>query len=56
MRVLALLSMLLLAACERDFDTQYAETEKQLKADAERLDREMAAEAKKEPGEADKSK
>jgi hypothetical protein len=50
MRFLALL--LMLAACgEKDFDEQYAETEKQLKADAARLDREMAAEAKKEPGE-----
>jgi hypothetical protein len=50
MRVLAL--FLMLAACgEKDFDEQYAETEKQLKADAARLDRQMAEEAKKEPGE-----
>lgn len=50
MRYLALL--LMLVACgEKDFDEQYADTEKQLKADAARLDREMAAEAKKEPGE-----
>ncbi|MEP7349890.1 MAG: hypothetical protein ABI668_08075 [Sphingorhabdus sp.] len=51
MRCFALLLVLFLAACEKDFDTQYAETEKQLKADAARLDREMAEEAKKEPGE-----
>ena len=51
MRLLALLPLLLLSACEQKFDDQYAETEKQLKADAARLDREMADEAKKEPGE-----
>ena len=47
-----LIALMLLAACgEQDFDEQYAETEKQLKADADRLDRDMAAEANKEPGE-----
>ena len=47
---------LLLTACgEQDFDEQYAETEKQLKADAARLDREMEIEAKKEPGESGKA-
>ena len=55
MRALALL--LMLSACsEKGFDDQYAETEKQLKADAARLDREMATEAKKEPGETDNDK
>lgn len=44
------LAALALSACQKDFDDQYAETQKQLKADAERLDKEMAAEAKKEPG------
>ena len=38
MRLLALLPLLLLAACEQKFDDQYAETEKQLKADAARLE------------------
>ena len=48
-----LIFLLLLAGCgEKDFDQQYAETEKQLKADAAEIDAEMAKEAKKEPGEA----
>lgn len=51
MRLLLLLLMPALAACAPSFDQDYADTEKQLKADAERLDREMAAEATKEPGE-----
>ncbi len=38
-----------LAGCQKDFDTQYAETEKQLQNDAKRLDRQMAKEAAKEP-------
>ncbi len=57
MRYAAALILLALSACgEKDFDQQYAETEKQLKADAARLDREMAAEAKREPGEAAQQK
>ena len=51
MRLLGFLLLMLLTACEQKFDDQYAETEKQLKADAARLDREMAEEALKEPGE-----
>jgi hypothetical protein len=51
MRCLLLLAMLLLAGCQKSFDDKYAETEKQLKADAKRLDKEMASEAGKEPGE-----
>ena len=51
MRAISLLLLPALAACAPSFDEQYADTEKQLKADAERLDREMAAEAAKEPGE-----
>lgn len=51
MRLPLLLAILLLTGCQKDFDEQYAETEKKLKADSERLDREMAAEARKEPGE-----
>jgi hypothetical protein len=43
---------LLLAGCgERDFDQQYADTEKQLKAEAAKIDADMAKEAKREPGE-----
>ena len=51
------LLFLTLAACgEKDFDQQYAETEKQLARDAARLDRQMAEEAKKEPGETEPRK
>ncbi|MDX2208923.1 MAG: hypothetical protein SFV20_01040 [Sphingopyxis sp.] len=50
MRSISLLLIFALAACAPSFDEQYADTEKQLKADAERLDRDMAAEAAKEPG------
>ena len=51
------LLFLMLASCgERDFDQQYAETEKQLESDAARLDRQMAEEAKKEPGETEPRK
>ncbi len=53
-RLTLALLLLLLSGCEKDFGDQYAETEKQLKADAKRLDREMAVEAKKEPGEQDR--
>ena len=52
-----LLLFLMLASCgEKDFDQQYSETEKQLKRDAARLDRQMAEEAKKEPGETEPRK
>ena len=54
MHRLLLLPALLLTSCQQDFDEQYAETEKKLKADAERLDKQMAEEAKKEPGEGTK--
>lgn len=51
------LLFLMLASCgEKDFDQQYSETEKQLKRDAARLDRQMAEEAKKEPGETEPRK
>lgn len=44
--------LLLLGGCgEKDFDQQYAETEKKLQAQAAKLDAEMAKEARKEPGE-----
>lgn len=51
MRPIPFLLIFALVACAPSFDEQYADTEKQLKADAEQLDREMAAEAAKEPGE-----
>jgi hypothetical protein len=49
-----LLLLVLLGGCQKDFDTQYAETEKKVKAAEARLDAEMAKEATKEPGEASK--
>ena len=57
MRYVSVLILLALSSCgEKDFDQQYVETEKQLKAEAARLDREMAAEANKEPGETGQQK
>lgn len=50
----SLLLLLLLAACQRDFDDQYAETESRIKAAEARLDNDLAKEAAKEPGEATK--
>jgi hypothetical protein len=50
----ALLLLVLLGGCQKDFDTQYAETEKKVKAAEAKLDAEMAKEATKEPGEASK--
>lgn len=51
-----LLLLFLLAGCQQDFDTQYSETEKKVKAAEARLDAEMAKEAAKEPGEDAKKK
>ena len=45
------LSALLAAGCQQDFDTQYAETERKVKAAEAKIDTEMAKEAKREPGE-----
>jgi hypothetical protein len=47
----AILLLLLLGACSRDFDEQYAETERKVKAAEAKLDAEMAKEAAREPGE-----
>jgi hypothetical protein len=47
----ALLLFLLLGACGQDFDDQYAETEKKVKAAEAKLDAKMAKEAAREPGE-----
>jgi hypothetical protein len=49
-----LILLLLLGACQKDFDTQYAETEKKVRAAEAKLDAEMAMEAAKEPGETTK--
>jgi hypothetical protein len=50
-----LMMLLLLGGCQKDFDAQYAETEKKVKAAEARLDAQMAKEAAKEPGEAAKT-
>lgn len=51
MRTLLFLSAaLLLAGCHKNFDDQYAETEKQLQAQAKQLDKDMAKAEKQEPG------
>lgn len=44
-----------LAGCQQDFDTQYAETERKVKAAEAKIDAEMAKEAKREAGEEAKS-
>ncbi len=48
--LLAILPLLTLAGCQQDFDSQYAETEKKVKAVEAKIDAEMAKEAKREPG------
>ncbi len=45
-----LIICLLLCGCQQDFDAQFAETEKKVKAAEAKLDAEMAKEAAKEPG------
>ena len=40
----------LLTACQKDFDAQYAETERKVKVTEAKIDAEMAKEAKREPG------
>ena len=44
-----------LAGCQQDFDTQYAETERKVKAAEAKIDAEMAKQAKREAGEEAKS-
>lgn len=46
----AMLLLLTVAGCQQDFDSQYAETEKKVKAVEAKIDAEMAKEAKREPG------
>lgn len=52
-RSLCLLSLtvssLLAAGCQQDFDTQYAETERKVKAAEAKIDAEMVKEAEREP-------
>ncbi|WP_395616513.1 hypothetical protein [Sphingorhabdus sp.] len=52
-RFLCLLSLtvssLLAAGCQQDFDTQYAETERKVKAAEVKIDAEMVKEAQREP-------
>jgi hypothetical protein len=54
-RFISLLSLtvssLLAAGCQQDFNTQYAETERKVKAAEEKIDAEMLKETKREPGE-----
>jgi hypothetical protein len=42
-------SSLLAAGCQQDFDTQYAETERKVKAAEAKIDAEMVKEAQREP-------
>jgi hypothetical protein len=48
--------LLMLGGCQQNFDDQYAETEKKVKAAEAKLDAEMAKEAAKEPGEGSNNK
>jgi hypothetical protein len=52
-RFLCLLSLtvssLLAAGCQQDFDTQFAETERKVKAAEAKIDAEMVKEAEREP-------
>jgi hypothetical protein len=45
----------LAAGCQQDFNTQYAETERKVKAAEAKIDAEMAQEAKREPHQNGKS-
>lgn len=51
MRALYLLPLLLLGACQKDFDSQYAETEKKVKATEAKIDAAREKQAKQEAGE-----
>lgn len=55
-RVLLPLSCVILtSACQQDFDTQYAATERKVKAAEAKIDADMAKEARREPSENVKS-
>lgn len=49
-RLFVTLPLLLATACQKDFDTEYAETEKKVKAAEAKIDADMAKEATREPG------
>jgi hypothetical protein len=53
--VIVTLLLLMLAGCQQDFDSRYQETERRVKAMEAKLDAQMAKDAKREPGEVDKS-
>lgn len=55
MRRVAFILLLILAGCQKDFDSQYAETERKVKAAEAKIDAEMAKEAKREAGEVSNS-
>jgi hypothetical protein len=55
MRRVAFILLLILAGCQKDFDSQYAETERKVKAAEAKIDAEMAKEAKREPDEVSNS-
>jgi len=55
MRRVAFIVLLILAGCQKDFDSQYAETERKVKAAEAKIDAEMAKEAKREPGDVSNS-
>ena len=55
MRLVSCSLLLTLAGCQKDFDSQYAETERKVKAAEAKIDAEMAKEAKREPGEVSNS-
>ena len=50
-RILALAMLVMLAACGKDFDTRYAETQEKVKAKEVRIDKAQAKQAQKEAGE-----
>ena len=49
------ISSTLAAGCQQDFNTQYAETERRVKAAEAKIDAEMAKEAEREPEQNGKS-
>jgi hypothetical protein len=55
MRLISCILLLILAGCQKDFDSQYAETERKVKAAEAKIDAEMATEAKWEPGDVSNS-
>lgn len=52
---IATLLFMMLGGCQQDFDSRYQETEGRVKAMEAELDAQMAEDAKREPGEVDKS-